>query len=785
MRTSCAAAAAAVFAAYFAIAAAPADGAMFRVASILPFNGPPVAALSGLRAKAILDAAADDINADATLLAGHELRFEGFNTFFNIDAAYKHFRTVIYSAAEGDCNTNSSVEARYVGVGGTIESWVTQALSFSARLESMPLVTSFSLSPSFSDKSVYPNIVRTTLPVVSQNDLFLDLMRRYGWRRAVVVSTDDALGIDLTESLLGSDAADGITLRAFYFSQLDTVSIADAVARAAETEFRVVYVNAAPPTAFLIVDALEAAGMLRGDHVIVSTGLYCSLFVGRGVPLAARARLRGWMCLDSARPDTDRFAALAQRLHALSNTTWPTPAAVDIHDAETYDVALAWAHALQRTLDANASLGPDDVTPARVLVELSRPGFSFPGVSSTSASGGNTSFDANLDRVGQLRVSNVQEDGSFLTVDFDGDDDLPAGVLWPSGARGADVPADFPPPTRRERLRALEIGAMAVSLAFAAVIAVMLYAVHALRAHPIMRAGAVNLSYVSLLGCLLSEAGVAVVAALGESQAACIVQPAVAAVAFSLLFGCLVGKLLQLNSIFNNKRLKTATAGTMVASAWASVMALVGYNVCVLVAWFSADAPTLGLVDDPSHDRSVVFECSSSHGDVWTGLLVAPNAALVVVSCVLAFRTRNVSGHFSEARSVMVAVYNLALLGSLTVVLVATAGHAVDTKYALTAFSLSFIPLASAVAMLGSRLFRIVVLKDDGSSSAGRTGENMSKGAGRRIRSGSNNASFGVKMSPHTMRTPSRTLTVTPLPAGSGSGSGHRSLELPPLKSST
>lgn len=699
----------------------------FSIASLMPETaGPPIAVVMQARAMAAVRAAVDDVNADPSLLSGHTLSLDSYNSGFSGSVALPAARSILFPTADG-CGVNETTT--YHAVIGGISSGATATWIFLARAQGVPVVTAFASSPSFSDKSTYPNMLRTNLPVIQQNDVFLGIMNRYGWKRAAILTSDDAYGAELLEPLLQSPLSDGLDLRNFLFNFRSAADILRAVTDFAASDYRVVLVHTPPTTTTKLTDAFEANNLFHSDVVVITTDSFRSLYLDRFATDDLLSKMRGWLHTSVVTPQAPAYAALGARLHAYDSATWPTEESHDFHDAQAYDTVLAIANGIEAAV---AAAPPGTMpTSAQVLEAMSDASFTFSGTTSDAFA-----FDENLDRAETLVVTNRLASGELRVVEFDSDTDLPPGVVWPNGATGADFPPDTPPNDLRTRSAATEAAAMSVAALCLVATAAIQAGVHACRASPVIRAASVPFCHAILAACSLAQVAVIVNASLapsGSSDAGCSAFPAMLALSYAGIFGALVSKTQRLNAIFNSTKVRVQKY-----SSWhvaRPVAVLVAYNAAVCAVWFAVDRPVATLVEDPTHDRTDVYVCQSpDHEQVWFGLLVGPAAGTAIVACYLAYRVRNLMGHFNEAKQILACVYNLTLLGSLTLGLVSVVGNQINVSLALQSFSISFIAVSTAVALFAGKFYLIYTGQDKMPATAGATSPGTKITASGRLR---------------------------------------------------
>jgi len=131
------------------------------------------------------------------------------------------------------------------------------------------------------------------------------------------------------------------------------------------------------------------------------------------------------------------------------------------------------------------------------------------------------------------------------------------------------------------------------------------------------------------------------------------------------MFGALFVKVYRVYKIFENKSLRKVKITLIYVLK--GLAALVMVTVALLIIWTGVSAPVaINYEVDVVNVGAVPFEACRTSGSFQSALGFY-HVGLVGVGVYLAFQCRNVNQKFSESKYIMLAIYQIGLIGGLTV----------------------------------------------------------------------------------------------------------------------
>jgi len=133
---------------------------------------------------------------------------------------------------------------------------------------------------------------------------------------------------------------------------------------------------------------------------------------------------------------------------------------------------------------------------------------------------------------------------------------------------------------------------------------------------------------------------------------------------FTSMFGSLFLKVYRVWRIFGNKNLRKIKI--LARDVLKGLAALVAVDVVLLTFWSSLSTPVAEtlLLDITNVGEVVWSQCRPS--TAFSSILGMYHVGTVLVGVYISFQTRSVSGKFSESKYIMFAIYQIALVGGLT-----------------------------------------------------------------------------------------------------------------------
>ncbi|KAI9098189.1 7 transmembrane sweet-taste receptor of 3 GCPR-domain-containing protein [Phlyctochytrium arcticum] len=198
------------------------------------------------------------------------------------------------------------------------------------------------------------------------------------------------------------------------------------------------------------------------------------------------------------------------------------------------------------------------------------------------------------------------------------------------------------------------------------------------------------------------------------TPAACVLQPLLVSVAFTLSIGNLVIKTMRVNIVFNYpllaRRLKWVLKDGF----------LIGVSVCavlldliILVIWFVVDRPRPTMLRDVNDE--LYWGCNSStpgFSNKASGALIAYNGLMLLAGIYSAYKVRNVKSAFNESQHIVPSIYIITLVSIILL----------PMNYAVELFTYKVRSLFVAFLLIVCRLFvlfqlfvpKIMAVRDKG-----------------------------------------------------------------------
>jgi len=140
-------------------------------------------------------------------------------------------------------------------------------------------------------------------------------------------------------------------------------------------------------------------------------------------------------------------------------------------------------------------------------------------------------------------------------------------------------------------------------------------------------------------------------------------------VGISLMLGTLFAKTYRAWRLFDNQRLSKVRLRDI--DILPVVLVVVGLALVILVVWTAVEMPTPTPTKDGVGDDEYIVVCNSSNnGLAFFITTVCYFGVLLLVACLLGFKTRKAGEAFNESKLVALSVYNLAFCSVLLVVVV-------------------------------------------------------------------------------------------------------------------
>jgi hypothetical protein len=202
----------------------------------------------------------------------------------------------------------------------------------------------------------------------------------------------------------------------------------------------------------------------------------------------------------------------------------------------------------------------------------------------------------------------------------------------------------------------------------------------------IIKRAAHSFLQVACVGALLGS-GAAFAITAETTDASCEASRWIGNIGFVLLFGALFVKTWRLESIFRSTKLKPIVLTDMdmmvrLGAFLAVEVLLRGIEVGVSPVHktaraldTSSETPSVqelldGTASANSGDFSYTLTCGGSHYQAFQAVGYAYKGVVTLWGCMLAYRVKDITEEFNESRTLAAVIYNMAVLGSIAIVMV-------------------------------------------------------------------------------------------------------------------
>ncbi|XXQ40037.1 G-protein coupled receptors family 3 profile domain-containing protein [Plasmodiophora brassicae] len=527
----------------------------------------------------------------------------------------------------------------------------------------LPMIGSTATDPALSDKTTYPTFNRLEPPDNKQSIAIVETLKYFGWHRICIISTSDTYGTGLTNALVARALSNNITIAAVV-SFDPQASPVEQLQRIMDTQVRIIVAPLLNSPADTVFQAAATMGLTEPQYVWFGTD---GLNVANLPASYPRGLLMSLMYLDVTNPMLGTWATeyvmKSQTNRALGYSAPYSP--------YPYDVTLFGFYVIRKMMQQGIPM-----TPANVLSMIRN--------TTMLGATGLIELDANGDRIGQYCVKNLvqQQDGSLkfqtsLVLDqITGQVAVHNAPVFGDGT--SSVPVDAPQ-VRDQLVSATNSSciAMIIIATIGLIAAASCLAFNEKnRALTYIKMSSPTLNNLIIAGCMLAYLSIIVTSLLSlgaplSNAALCTSRTVMLSMAFSLGFGVLSVKTWRVARIFSMGELRIVkiTDGNLLLK----VSVLLGIDALLLVIWFAgfplhSTRTNLNLVEDPTdplkwHLQRYVVMCSSSSMTIFTDVLLAYKALVIVASAFLAFKTSHVQiPAMNDSKQIGLAIYTSGLI---------------------------------------------------------------------------------------------------------------------------
>jgi len=214
------------------------------------------------------------------------------------------------------------------------------------------------------------------------------------------------------------------------------------------------------------------------------------------------------------------------------------------------------------------------------------------------------------------------------------------------------------------KVRLLPPGLSRASVALAGVLALTSLAAHAFihrnRMHPLIKASSIPFLHAMAAGSLFGYGVLALQGFDPTSKALCMSNTALLTAWFSLTFGSLFAKNMRIHRLFNSNDLRIKNISNRDLLTRVAAFSLL--DVCVITVWTILDPSTPALIEDPTNELMLVWQCRSQHSLIWFALYALPKALALGYGSYIAWKVRSVAERWNESKYIGYCINNISLM---------------------------------------------------------------------------------------------------------------------------
>ncbi|KAF9141012.1 hypothetical protein BGX30_005623 [Mortierella sp. GBA39] len=618
------------------------------------------------------------------------------------------------------------------GVIGDVSSALTvQSALLTSRL-SIPQCSYSAGSTQLSDKDQYGYFFRTIPTELMYGRVMMDFVASRGWKTIAVFYAGDSLGSQMMDTIAKQALKRNITIgyrkAVMEVGAGSTLDIGSAVDSLEDSGQRIVIVaSAGDPQTKLIQEAVKR-GLVSKEYVwIVVNEVTEPLFDDDSTFMPTE--LNGFFMFDNLlklhgyRP----YEEWLDKWAALDPADYPYAGQRDIssNEVQAYSCMMVMANAFAKAVGNNLT--------TLHLLEAGRLGNQLRPLgmnTNYTGPGGPMVFDENGDVVyGNFILSNFQN-GNIVPIGtyYSGVFNLSSEPMYFDGTH--NTPADSAPLKVLNPRFGSSIGMVVISVASLSILFSLLtmLIVIVYRNAKVIKASSPLFCCLELCGFILLY--IATVMGLDiPTKFTCMARPLALDVGFVLVVSNIVAKNFRIYRIFHNiyvtKRVIRDShllkiVGTILSS-----------NLVIMAAWFIKYPPALRQI--VLRDFTSYWSCDNLDGSNSTpffAVLLAYNAALLLIATYLAYKNRNVAANYNECRQIAFVVYNILLAGCLAMPTVFLPNEQFLIKFYLSTVVILFGTTFSLMFLFLPKLWELFTQIERSQQRLGGVGVGVSGGSG-------------------------------------------------------
>ena len=217
-----------------------------------------------------------------------------------------------------------------------------------------------------------------------------------------------------------------------------------------------------------------------------------------------------------------------------------------------------------------------------------------------------------------------------------------------------------------------------------------------------IKAGQPIFNYLVILGDIICLCYV-FISSGAPTDELCMSRPIIVSLGFTVSFVAMSIKAYRIDQIFNNNLVAEVKGLSTVVSYWG--FAVVIDAVLFLVYGIVSPIEKTATVDIESFGPVSHFECRAG-GDTFTVMVVAYKVFLLGIGSMYAWKTRNVSKQFSEAKPLFIVIYNTTLIGTIGCGLILSGQLGTQASMVLQSLAVFICTTANLVILIIPRILK-------------------------------------------------------------------------------
>ncbi|KAJ3175539.1 hypothetical protein HK101_010644 [Irineochytrium annulatum] len=536
---------------------------------------------------------------------------------------------------------------------------------------------SVSSAPVFSDKSQYMYSFRTVPSDQYQGYRLADLIKYNGWSNVGMLTVNSDYGLGLSQFFVERTADLNITIVAQEaYNSVDNLTPADFESQLTALKAANAFVTVILGYDIDVIQMLRQAkkmGMVGPKYVWIGSDAVYTMYPILFSPQAGaytdedRQNAAGMIYTTPLEFNSSpQFDDVTNRYKSLFGDS-------PLSDSYFYrDCMLTMSKGVKKMLASGFTIAQIQArtTGMNVSTFISTP---FNG------SSGPVSYDQNGDRLTGFQVANVvgRDLRNALVADVNGVFTPQSKIQFFDGT--FDIPLDHVALSRQVIETTSPAGLLFYAVYALAALALLLCLVILIlyRATPPVKAMSLPFLLLSGVGLLIEFASVVGwVGRAEDGKAACMSQQWFGWIGFSLVMQGILPKCYRIYRIFENHRMISSATSLRDPYLLAMSVPITLINLAILAAWSAMDPLTAVEVDDINQGQ-YRFECQSSSPTLqrnFTVVLLVYNGALLMLTILASYVTRNVASAYRETKYLLYGTQNVLICAAVVIALIYSAG---------------------------------------------------------------------------------------------------------------